>query len=146
MGRMSKELFDIERKIITFLCNNHGFVIEEEIYDPNSFGNEIITLKSNKIKIRFIKDRGDFSINISSLKHYEWYPIEQILQLLGVYKNPNANNKIALEVLNELLLKNVNKIKELFSEEKIEITNEKLLKINQELINEMFGEHIKNDK
>jgi hypothetical protein len=137
---MSKELLKTEKAIIDKLCDNFNFEIEEIKHDTQIFGNEMIILKSDNIKLRFVKDRGDIYIEINRIGFKEWYSIENILELVGAYKNLTPNKSIEINELNDLILKNLNKIKLALSTENMNSIHNRLKDIEKRKTEEMFGE------
>jgi hypothetical protein len=139
---MSGKLMMQEKEVIDALCNSFDFIIEENKYDFESFGNEMIVLKADNIRIRFISDRGDINIEINKSDFKNWFSIECVLELLGVYKNPNSNKNIELKRLNELFIKNISEIKDVFLKEDTKLLAASLNEIEKRKVKEMFDDKL----
>jgi len=70
---MMHRLFDKDRKINNIVNRirkhfdflfNRGFEVIDKVYDNQSFGNWIVLLRSDKLFIRFIQDRGDVFLTL----------------------------------------------------------------------------------
>jgi len=117
---LTKEKFE---KCYSFLFKKYGFVVSRYVWD-RSFGNEIIELENEKLKIvlRIVKDRGHFDLSIWNRKYYtiRWHDFEELC------KNFIASPKKPIEMSNTQSLDNVvdrlklylDQVIELFSDEK----------------------------
>jgi hypothetical protein len=55
----------------------HGFVVVEEQYKPEAFGNQLVTL-SRPTAVRLVRDRGDWSIELmGSDGQWRWIGADQ---------------------------------------------------------------------
>ena len=66
------------------LINTLKLHLLKETYDPNFFGNSIIELGGDTMRIRVIKDRGQIFVDIASpVDPDNWYFLERILEAVG---------------------------------------------------------------
>src|SRR5690349_15776337 len=79
MGRLSEELKDV----IDVLVESEGFNINDEIYDPSSFGNARLELAAKDVVIEFARDRGQTIVNLQKRGTEETCTLETVLGLIG---------------------------------------------------------------
>jgi len=51
--------------------------------DQKMFGNALVIYDSPKLKIRFIKDRGEIGVDVCAPGKESWWPLDQICEVLG---------------------------------------------------------------
>ena len=79
-----KEILQKIRELSKCLTENN-FKKIEEIYDIESFGNEMVVYSSSVLKLRIVKDRGYFYIEalpINSKNDDDWILITRVLEYL----------------------------------------------------------------
>jgi hypothetical protein len=112
------------------------FKIDTLFYDEIHFGNIVVILTSNEhINIYFLMDRKQyFTCEIGySAKLQEWYPLEDILQIIGANQLPNFQEFYEMMSYTYRLIKgNWKIIKNLFDENHISETRMKLNDIIEE--------------
>ena len=73
---------DIERKF-NFLFVQMGFHLAEEFHDPNLVGNVIVVLKKEDLRLRFIKDRVDFFLDLGLVSVPDkWFGFYEVISWL----------------------------------------------------------------
>jgi hypothetical protein len=90
-SNMLHRLFDKDKKInniVDQIQKHFGFLFEhdfrviDKLYDNANFGNWIVLLRSEKLFIRFVQDRGDLSISIGP--HLSYHQLRDTDNLIDV--------------------------------------------------------------
>ncbi len=123
----------------SFLYQKYKFkFIDSEVSD--SFGNAFLTLTSETISIRFIRERGqlvlDFQSNLLKKNYASWYSFEIVRQFI-------TNEKEYYSIMNEdnakFLENNFEKIKDIFSVSKVAETVKEFKKLEKKRAKKLFG-------
>jgi hypothetical protein len=72
----------IERAIGPLL--NHGFKVVGVLETPKAFGNTELVLASDRLKLRFISDRGQTFVDVARSDAPGWYDLSEVLVALGL--------------------------------------------------------------
>ncbi|MGP0070727.1 MAG: hypothetical protein ACLPWF_02170 [Bryobacteraceae bacterium] len=68
---------------LPWLFSDYGFRIVDYSYDPRSFGNSVVTLESESLRIRFIRDRSITWAEIAARANPDvWYDLGSLLDSL----------------------------------------------------------------
>jgi hypothetical protein len=63
--------------------------IESSAEDPFAFGNAVVLLTGPNLRLRLVLDRGDtFAEAASQLEPENWFPLQRVIQAVGVYPAP----------------------------------------------------------
>lgn len=75
---------------VPWLLEELGFRIVDERYDPQSFGNSLVTLESDSLRVRFVRDRGQVFADVASPSDPDrWWQLVYVCQLiLGEFVQP----------------------------------------------------------
>lgn len=115
------------------LTHDNDFYISHVKYDEDNFGNiSIMLCSTNQIKLRFIKDRGNFWCELSM--NDEWFYIEDIFQIIGIEFIDSSNDFIDFITKTSVSIKyNLQKIIKAFNHNnyKLTIKKIKLLQLNR---------------
>ena len=52
-------------------------------YAPQSFGNAMVELEGDAIRVRVTRDRGQFFVDLSPVDRYDWFDEEIVLHFVG---------------------------------------------------------------
>ena len=124
--------YENRKTLYQFLIDSYGFKVQEEKYYPDMAGNFYINLAGGGVLLRYYNDRNFLSVDIASKDEIEnLYALSFIKDLIY---NPDAinadetikDNATRIEELNIFLLKDFDKICELFSETNYPNTKKRL--------------------
>lgn len=102
--------------LMQFLCKNCGFILTEQSIS-SSFEDVIVVLQTNQIQIRFVRDRGNWFIEINGEEQTnEWYDISILKEYLT---KKNDDSTLVLDEQIKFLKDNLNEIKQIFSNQNI---------------------------
>jgi hypothetical protein len=124
--------YENRQKLYQFLLDEYGFKVIREEYYEHIFGNFIIDLESIYFYLRYYNDREILSIDIASLSNKkDWFALSFIKDLIY---NPDAidadetkrDNATRINLLNNFLRKDFDKIADLMSETNYPDTQKRL--------------------
>ena len=69
---------------------DRGFREAAEKYDAQHFGNVLIDLESQDLRLRLTRDRGQYFIDISTPAENEWFDTHTVLTFLGASAEADA--------------------------------------------------------
>ena len=119
-------------QLYQYLIKDFGFVIQEERYSPESFGNFFIELASNDFLLRYINDRDFLTIEIASHSdRLKWTDLSFVKNYINhaVDLNPGGQTisaKQRIDELNNFLKNNYELISDLFDRDNYKDTREKI--------------------
>ena len=71
--------------------------VESSAHDPHAFGNAVVVLVGENLRVRVISDRGDtFAEAASRVDPQNWFPLQRVIQALGV-SSPPSEGLLTLE-------------------------------------------------
>jgi hypothetical protein len=75
-------LAEIRSRHVDFL-SNFQFEVVDERYEPSShFGNSYVTLQNREIRLRLVRDRGEYLCSVSALSESdEWLSLPDLMDL-----------------------------------------------------------------
>lgn len=118
-----------------FLFNEHGFCVIKQEFSA-SFGNCFVLAQSVDFKIRFVLDRGQSFVQVSSNYASEnWFDLDQIEILIiseDVSRSDNQENRVPF------LKDNYLKVKKLLSKSHIRNTSKQLYEIGRQKVRKMY--------
>lgn len=123
------------KELFPFLFEEYGFqLIEFEKFE--SFGDVLVTIKSEDFRLRFVRDRGQTFVEIGpSVGFKEWFDLNVVRMLIQGIDDTKSDDIIKLQ---NFLKQDYLKIKELFSQENYLKTEEHLRKVQNELAKKNF--------
>ena len=63
--------------------------VESSEYDAQAFGNAIVVLAGQNLRIRMVRDRGEvFAEAASSLRPNDWFPLQRAVRAVGISSPP----------------------------------------------------------
>ena len=51
----------------------HGYAIADERYDPDHFGDALAVLESDRTRVRVVRDRGQWFVEVAGARGGEWF-------------------------------------------------------------------------
>jgi hypothetical protein len=123
-----------------FLFENYGFRFVDSLYSDSFGGDAYVTLESEYIKMRFVYDRAQLTLEFASRKKQKaswcWYSIDLISQFI----TGKIESSSLLDVrYARFLLENMGKIVDAFSDENIDRTLDELDKFARARAKRLFG-------
>ncbi|URA09146.1 hypothetical protein [Thermospira aquatica] len=152
---MKDNIFDlfISREC-NFLITEYGFKLIG-IQHSHSFGNAVATFESDLLILRIVKDREQYSFEFMGKldKKNDWYDLDIILLAIeGATKYPSEKRKVNIEDLYDpakqiqkarkniaILRTKMSEIINLFKEDKIEESIDKMNKLRNQRAKILFG-------
>lgn len=121
------------------LISNYECRLIEKVEDPKNFGNELVTLSSSDLIIRYVSDRSDLRIEIASRSDSrQWFDLDIIYA--HIERKKNLMGKYSFEELNAYLLNNYHVVRALFADDNYLKTKERLLKLMHSRAKHIFNE------
>ena len=80
---MADSFFDKVVSIIARLPDTSAFRESERGEDLQNFGNAYVVYEASLMKLRFVKDRGEISIDIAVPLQQDWWTLSQLCEVLG---------------------------------------------------------------
>ncbi len=69
-------------ELLPWLFKDYGLRVVEDDFDPESFGNSLVVLKSSDLVVRFVRDRGQVSAEVASpFDPGTWWNLEHVCEL-----------------------------------------------------------------
>jgi hypothetical protein len=63
--------------------------VESSDYDPQAFGNAVVVLMGQNLRVRMVRDRGEtFALAASKLDPDNWFPLQRVIHAVGVSDPP----------------------------------------------------------
>jgi hypothetical protein len=69
---------------LPWLFRDLGFRVVGDSYDPKTFGDCLVSLESDILKLRFIRERGKIFAELASLSASEWWDLTSVLQAIQI--------------------------------------------------------------
>lgn len=68
-----------------FAFVSHGRLpsVVRSTYDPDAFGNAVVELEGEQLRVRVVRDRSQILVDLAPLGHDEWFDEGVILESLG---------------------------------------------------------------
>ena len=102
-----KETVSLKQGIVDefpWLCSDLGLRIVEDDFRPESFGNSFVTLESDFLRVRFVRDRGQVWADIGSVDApKKWWHLLFVLEVIrGPVPEPTYELEQAASLLREI--------------------------------------------
>ena len=144
---MTSSLTDpqFERDALTafaFVAMPPGPRISDSSYDPDSFGNAVIELDGDAVRIRVTRDRGQLLVDLAPPASGEWFDEEVVLQLVDagdVAGDLAAGEWRALAPSADAIRRHFPAIVERFGHERWPQTRTELKALQSRRARELFG-------
>ena len=69
---------------LPWLCRDLGFTMTYDSYEPKSFGDCLVILASERLRLRLVKDRGQILMDVATPAQPEaWHNLFFVLEALG---------------------------------------------------------------
>jgi hypothetical protein len=81
-------------KAFAFLSSTPGARIVRSDYDAEAFGNAIIELETDKLRVRVVRDRSVISVDLAPVGYGDWFDEEVVLQSVGAHVEAKSLNRI----------------------------------------------------
>jgi len=105
-------------------------------WDQAAFGNKFLQYAGGEIKVRIVRDRGDWDVGVQDItRPSHWYYVSRLKELLGEH----ADESRSLEVSLDFVQRNWAKILDAFGSEHRAETHDQLDRLGRELIKARFG-------
>ena len=131
-----EEILQYIKKHCSFLYSPHKFqIVESE--SSESFGNALIILEDEEMRLQFVRDRGQVFLDFQPTSYNkEWFSIDIVKQLVTGKIEPSA--EIDSEKV-EFLKNHLDEIKDLFSQKNLTSTIKKLKDLERARAKRLFG-------
>lgn len=101
---MKHDYLEYVKASFDFLFNNSETIVCDQVYDPDHFGNWLVTISTKLIVIKIVNDRGGITIEVRSVdESREWLDLRILINFLVgidiVYVYPHGD-------INEQLFRN----------------------------------------
>jgi len=104
-GNVTIPLAELVSERLPWLFREFGFRILESEYDANNFGNSLVVLQSDRIRLRFERDRGQVLAALGPLSEPRtWWGL---ISLCEVIRNENVTPRYKLDALGAILRDNL---------------------------------------
>ncbi|HEX8039454.1 MAG TPA: hypothetical protein VF490_09885 [Chryseosolibacter sp.] len=127
----------MEKFAITRALEGIGFTESDSKKDLQSFGDYYTIYFSPEIEIRLGRSRSVEMMDIRSITEMIWFDLALVKALL--YNEGKLNEPSNIKELHLFLIKEIDRIKELFNHQNYFSTKEKLSKLERARVNLMFG-------
>ncbi|MEM3434463.1 MAG: hypothetical protein QXP27_09885 [Candidatus Methanomethyliaceae archaeon] len=85
-GSMTGSMFNehVKRRF-RYLIENYGFLVIDEKYDPEAFGNSLVDFQSDSIVMRVLLDRGQAMVDFRPRAEPSetWYGLDSVIEFLA---------------------------------------------------------------
>lgn len=141
---MSGTIYEEIRPFFSELLDEHGFRVVSESHEPKSFGNGLIVLQAEDLRLRFVRDRGQVFADIGAPGQTgddNWHQLQRVMEFMHRHDSPAADPRRAagLDELGVWLKENYETVRALFREETYPSTRVALKKFEREKAEQMFG-------
>lgn len=86
---------------LPWLFEDLGFRITYSEYDPASFGNSLVILDSDRIRLRFVRDRSQVMLDVAANSEPEkWFGLHSLYEVIH---NESIKPRFTLNAVGELL-------------------------------------------
>jgi hypothetical protein len=135
---MSENLLDIVKRSFSYLFSERSFQVTENTASPY-FDNAMVVVASDDFALRFTRDRGSISVDISSPGAYTpWFQLSLIQNLVC---GGDLLRVIELDEKASFLRDNYSVVKAMLSERNIEATAQQLKDLQRERARRMWPNH-----
>jgi hypothetical protein len=76
---------------LPWLFRDLGFRMVADSYDPKVFGDCVVSLESDVLKLRFVRERGKIFAELASLSAPEWWDLAIVLQAIQIDQEPRVD-------------------------------------------------------
>lgn len=139
---MSRSLSEEISLFHSHFLDDLGFRKVEEMYDVESFGDSTVILESDKLQVRFIRDRGQVFADISSsLDPTSWWDLALVAELTGttIESEKSTQSSCSLVQLVSFITRNYQTIVRLFTEDDFLRTRQELERLEKQRMGRMFN-------
>ena len=142
---MSATIYEEIRPFFSALLDEHGFRLVSESYEPASFGNGLIVLQSEDLRLRFVRDRGQVFADVgpSGQTGEHWHQLQRVMEFLQRHDSPadasDARRAASLDELGVWLKENYEGVRSLFREDTYPSARDALRRFEKEKAQQMFG-------
>jgi hypothetical protein len=121
-GNLSVPLAELLVEGQPWLFQERGFRIVHSEYEPQHFGNSLVLLQSDTLRLRFVRDRGQVLVALGSPSDPEdWWGL---ISLCEVIQNSAVKPRYKLDVLASLLRDNFPALEEAMGPKRAETKKE----------------------
>lgn len=143
---MSGTIYEEIKPFFSALLDAHGFRVVSESHEPASFGDGLIVLQSEDLRLRFVRDRGQIFADISPAGQAGdgWHQLQRVKEFLQRHDAPaedasDARRAAGLDELSIWLTGNYERVRDLFREDTYLSARDALQKFEKEKAAQMFG-------
>jgi len=127
----------------SFLEKERGFRCVHRSYDQKFFGNAIVEYVSATLRVRVVKDRGQFECDFARPKGVpEWFDADVVLRALGedgTIDTLTAQSWSSLHDLARTIRDRLDRISELFAERNYRQTRARFQEVLRQRVAKNFG-------
>lgn len=92
-------IMPVEAEDLRLYLLNRGFTTTAERYEPASFGNALVQLERDPMAVRFVRDRGQWTVEIARLGWQDWFDPAIWRALLGSSMEPLETLSLAEQAM-----------------------------------------------
>ncbi len=132
------EILEFLVKYCSFLYETNRFKFVDSLVS-SSFGNALLVLASDTLRLRFVRDRSQLFLDFQSIQQkgkMHWHSIDVVRQLITGKKQQSAE---LTEDYAIFLRNHLDDIEQCFSKEKLTETVQALQKLKRVRAKELFG-------
>ncbi len=78
---------------LPWLLEDYGLKIVEEAFDPLSFGNSLVVFESNDMRVRFIRERGQVTVEVASCSDPNtWWDLDHVCEIISGHSTSSGSD------------------------------------------------------
>jgi hypothetical protein len=93
-GDRDPEFEEAVRLAFAFLSPGSSPKVVRSEYDENTFGNAVVELGTEKLRVRVVRDRSVVTVDLAPLGYGDWFDEEVVLQSVGANVEAKSLNQI----------------------------------------------------
>jgi hypothetical protein len=142
---MSRTIYEEIRPFFSELLDAHGFRLVSESHEPESFGDGLIVLQTEDLRLRFVRDRGQVYADVAPSGQIgdDWHQLQRVKEFLHRHDSPaadsDARRAVGIDELGVWLKANYERVRTLFSVAAYPSARDALKKFEKEKAEQMFG-------
>lgn len=143
---MSRTIYEEISPFFSELLDEHGFRMVSESHAPDSFGDGLIVLQTEDVRLRFVRDRGQVFADVGSSgtsSGDDWHQLQRVKEFLHRHDSTaaasDARRATGIDELGVWLKANYEQVRTLFRRETYPSTRDALRKFEKEKAEQMFG-------
>jgi hypothetical protein len=137
-GARDQEFEEAVQKAFAFVSHARPPEVVRSIYDPEAFGNAIVELCGEQLRVRVVRDRSQIVVELAPLGHDEWFDEHLVLESVGVI----ADTKLTLDSSATAIGRHFSAIVRSFDKGNWESTRQELT-ARRERRGQQFAEHLR---